>query len=78
MRSTQLVEMALAGLEAHHRNLSGRVHSTAEARVLPPRAVVHRKTRQQRWSGSLELFHFSEDVFQRLCNARGRFPMCDV
>ena len=27
--------MALACLETHHRNNSGRVHSTAEARVLP-------------------------------------------
>ena len=33
VRSRLLVEMALGGLEAHHRNNSGRVHSTAEARV---------------------------------------------
>ena len=29
----QLMGMALASLEAHHRNTSGRVHSTAEGRV---------------------------------------------
>ena len=33
MRSRLLVGMVLAGLEAHHRNISGRVHSTAEGRV---------------------------------------------
>ena len=31
MRSRQLVGMALAGLEAHHRSNSGRVHSTARS-----------------------------------------------
>ena len=33
VRSRLLVGMVLAGLEAHHRNISGRVHSTAEGRV---------------------------------------------
>ena len=34
--ATQAIHvMALAGLKAHHRNNSGRVHSTAEARVPP-------------------------------------------
>ena len=32
----------------------------------PPRAVVQRKTRQQRCSESLELLHFFEHLFQRL------------
>ena len=35
VRSRQFMEMALAGLEAHHRNNSGRVHSTAGGRVPP-------------------------------------------
>ena len=35
MRSRQSMWMALACLKAHRRNNSGRVHSTAEARVPP-------------------------------------------
>ena len=40
---------------------------------------VHRKTRQQGWSRLLELFHFSEHVFQRLWSERGVFQCvtCD-
>ena len=41
--------------------------------------VVHRKTRQQGWSESLELFHFSVHVFHRLWSERGVFQgaTCD-
>ena len=65
MRSRQLVGMALAGLEAHHRNNSGTVHSTAEGRV-PPAMCPGPQENMTTTMESLESFHFSEHVFQRL------------
>ena len=66
----------LGGASSEH---SGRVHSTAEERVPHRRARVNRKTRQQRWSRLLELFHFSGHVFQRLWSEHDVFQcaMCD-
>ena len=57
--------MVWAGLEAHHRSTLAGFTAQPKNVFLPPRAVVHRKTRQQRWSRLLELFHFSEHVFQK-------------
>ena len=79
VRSRQLVGMALAGLEAYHRNNSGRVQSTVEARVHPATCLGPQENKTSRMERLLELFHFSEHVFQRLCSERGVFQCatCD-
>ena len=50
----RIIETTLAGFTAQPKSV-----------FLPPRARVHRKTRQQGWSRLLELFHFSEHMFQK-------------
>ena len=66
MRSRQLV---VDGTGQAWRRIIGALWQGSQAQpkgvFLPPRARVHRKTRQPGWSEALELFHFSEHVFQR-------------
>ena len=78
MRSRQLVGMALAGLEAHHRNLSGRFHSTVEARVplvKCPGPEEDKTTRMEQVARAVSLF--GARVPKTVEHTR-RFPMCDV
>ena len=71
----ELVGMALAGLEAHHRNTSGRVHSTAEGRV--PSATC--RGPQENKTATMEQV---ARAFLSTCSIKvertQRFPMCDV
>ena len=70
--------MALAGLEAHHRNNSGRVHSTAEGRVPSAtcRGLQENKTaRMEQVARAVSLF--GARVPKTVERTR-RFPMCDV
>ena len=72
--------MALAGLKAHHRNNSGRVHSTAGGRVPPATCPWSTGTQDNKDGASLSsCFTFSEHVFQRLWSERGVFQCatCD-
>ena len=63
----------------HHRSTLAEFTAQPKSVFLPPRARVHRKTRQQGWSRLLKLLHFSEHVFQRLWSERGVFQCatCD-
>ena len=74
--------MALAGLKAQHassKQLWQGSHRSRRACSFRHVPWVNRKTRQQRWSRLLELFHFSEHVFQRLWSEHDVFQCatCD-
>ena len=76
VRSRLLVEMALAGLEAHHRNNSGSVHSTAEARVPSATCPWSKGQLDSKDAASLlSCFTFLSGVFQgATCDGANTLP----